>query len=202
MEASIRAATDAVQNGITANQIAVTNSQEQLRAYVTVQELNIQLHRRAPLPGAYGGVTEGQIRFYRLAIALKNGGATPAVKAKININHDVFADGIPSDFNFPDSDKMVDALIGPQVLWMTPSVLIGAIEIEIVDALRYIWGWIEYDDVFEGTFRHRTEFCFRIIFERIKDTQEPYVRYEAHSRHNAIDQDCLRPFSPAENKYG
>ncbi len=202
MQASIKAATDAVQNGIAANQIAVMNSQEQLRAYVTVQELDIKLHRKAPLPGAYGGVIDGPVRFYRLAIALKNGGETPAINAKINVNHDVFPQGIPDDFNFPDSDKTADALIGPQVLWLTPSMLIGAIEMEIVDAARYIWGWIEYDDVFEGTFRHRTEFCFRVVFERIKDTREPYVWYEAHSRHNAIDHDCMRPLNPAENTYG
>ena len=112
MEASIKAAIDAVEDGITANQIAVTNSLEQLRAYVTVQELNIQLHRRPPNPGTYGGVVDGQIRFYRLAVVLKNGGGHPAVNAKININHDVFVERIPPSFDFPDSDNF--ALIGPQ----------------------------------------------------------------------------------------
>ena len=43
------------------------------------------------------------------------------------------------------------------------------IPVEIFDKARsegahiYMWGWTDYDDVFQRTKRHRTEFCLEII---------------------------------------
>ncbi|MFC7695405.1 hypothetical protein ACFQX9_01520 [Bradyrhizobium sp. GCM10028915] len=51
MQASIQAATDSANAAITSNQIAATNAERQLRAYVTVQDINMVTHRLADRVG-------------------------------------------------------------------------------------------------------------------------------------------------------
>lgn len=200
MQASIRAATDSANAAIKSNQIAVTNSERQLRAYVTVQDINMTTHRLADRIGAYNNnAVSGTIHTYRFSVILKNGGMTPAINARMNISHSRFNNDMPADFHFPDSTNFGNALIGPQLIWHTPSITIPASELEtpLVGAFHYLWGWIEYDDIFSGTTRHRTEFCFKIECERLQPTNEFWVGFAPHSKFNAADEDCLRPIDPA-----
>lgn len=153
MKDSIKAATDTAKAAVASNQIAVTNSEQQLRAYVAVQEVSLISHRHPDRVGMYNNLIPGTIHTYRFAVILKNGGMTPAVNAKINISYDKFTSGSPPpDFSFPDSRVFGDALIGPQTIWHTPPVLIAAHELENpgLPATYYLWGWIEYDDIFSG----------------------------------------------------
>jgi len=64
----------------------------------------------------------------------------------------------------------------------------------------FFYGWFEYDDVFEGTRRHRTEFAFKVNF--ITDPRIPNVikamRFDPYgTRYNCIDKGCLyQPGNP------
>jgi hypothetical protein len=200
MQASIRAATDSANAAITSNQIAMTNSERQLRASVTVQDINMVTHR---LPGRIGtyndDVIPGAVHTYRFSVILKNGGMTPAINARTNISRNRFNNEMPADFHFPDLANFGNALIGPQLTWHTPSITIPASELErpLVGAFHYLWGWIEYDDIFASMPRHRTEFCFKIECERLQPTNEFWVGFAPHSKFNAADNDCLRPIDPA-----
>jgi hypothetical protein len=189
---------------MTSNQIAVTNAEQQLRAYVTVQEVAMTIHRHPDRIGTYDhSHIPGPSHTYSFSVILKNGGATPAINARININCDKFNSDIPPDFSFPDSALFGNALIGPQTIWHTPNVTVTAEELEkpaIPTAKRYLWGFVEYDDIFSGTLRHRTEFCFQIVFKRLQPTNEPWIGFEPYSRFNAADNDCLRPVDPTTNK--
>src|SRR5216684_2014562 len=114
MQASIRAATESANAAVTSNQIAVTNAERQLRAYVTVQDINMTTHRLADRIGAYNNnVVSGTIHTYRFSIILKNGGMTPAINARMNISHNRFNNEMPANFHFPDSANFGNALIGP-----------------------------------------------------------------------------------------
>jgi len=193
------------QTAITSNQIAVTNAEQQLRAYVTVQEVSMHVHRQPDRVGVYNDqLIPGNPHTYRFSVILKNGGVTPAVNARINISCEKFNGRIAENFAFPSSQLFGNALIGPQVIWHSPSVTVGATELQdpAVPAERYLWGWIEYDDIFPGSIRHRTEFCFQIIFERLPPTNEGWIRFEPYSRFNAADSDCLRPIDPATGEGG
>jgi hypothetical protein len=58
----------------------------------------------------------------------------------------------------------------------------------------YVWGWAEYDDVFAGTSRHRTEFCFRwTVGGNVRDAKKVSTRYNIHERHNGADEECEFP---------
>ena len=199
MQASIRAATDSANAAITSNQIAMINAERQLRAYVTVQEINMVKHRLADRVGTYNAdAIPGTVHTYRFSVILKNGGMTPAINARMNISHNRFNNEMPADFHFPDSTNFGNALIGPQLTWHTPSITIPASELAtpLVGAFHYLWGWIEYDDIFSSTTRHRTEFCFRIECDRLQPTNEFWVSFAPHARFNAADGDCLRPIDP------
>jgi hypothetical protein len=203
-EKTIRASNQLAQSSIAANQIAVTNTEQQLRAYVTVQEVSMYVHRHPDRMSGYGQVIPGTPHTYRFSVILKNGGATPAINARINISCEKFNGHIAPNFDFPSSQVYGNALIGPQVIWHTPSVTVGAMELQdpAVPAERYLWGWVEYDDIFSGSIRHRTEFCFQIIFERLPPNNDPWIRFEPYSRFNAADGDCLRPIDPATGQGG
>ena len=202
MQASINAAVRSADAAITSNQIAVTNAEQQLRAYVTAREIVGDPHRGFGYMGAHGPV-EGNIRSFTLAVVLRNGGQTPAVKIRTNASIRYFENGLPAGFNFPDSTNFGHGVVGPKSEY---HVTVGDITIEQIDIESHpgnwiVWGWVEYDDVFDGTPRHRTEFSFEIKRKRLPD-MEIAMNFMPRQEYNAIDWDCARPFNPHENKYG
>ena len=115
MKASIAAANEATKAAITSNQIAVTNAEQQLRAYVTAGDLNLTTHRHPSRPGTYNNLpVEGAVHTYGLAAILRNGGQTPATNVTINVSCKRLSKNLPSDFDFPDSDLFGHGLIGPE----------------------------------------------------------------------------------------
>jgi hypothetical protein len=179
---------------ITGNEIAATNAEQQLRAYVTAKEINLVTHRSPATPGAYVQI-EGPILTYGLSAILRNGGQTPATNVVINVTCQKFAKELPADFEFPDSPVFGFGLIGPDSEMHTPLIRISAAELQSIDADTewYFWGWVEYDDIFSGTIRHRTEFCFRFERSRLPVTGEFWIGFNPYPRFNAADADCLRP---------
>jgi hypothetical protein len=201
MERATTVATDATKAAITSNQIAVTNAEQQLRAYVTARDMSLRTHRRPAQMGAHG-VVEGAIHTYELAAILHNGGQTPATNVVINVSCQRMTSPLADTFGFPDSTLFGYGVIGPKGEQHTPSIRISAADLEDILAGTdcYFWGWVEYDDIFEGTLRHRTEFCFRIERIRLPITNELFIGFYPHSRYNAVDQRCLRPIDPHTNR--
>lgn len=86
---------------------------------------------------------------------------------KYAINHisfGVFSNPLPSNFTFIDcwgeEESNGNTLIGPNNAIMGE---FAQFSIEELVAAKdgsmhlYIWGWIDYNDVFENTLRHRSE---------------------------------------------
>jgi hypothetical protein len=203
MQASINAAVDSSKAAIAGNQIAVTNAEQQLRAYVTARDVHLTLHRHPAQQGAYGPI-EGRIHTYALAAILHNGGQTPATNVKINVSCQKLAKSLPNDFAFPDSDLFGYGVIGPQGELHTPAIRIRENDLEPIDAASdwYLWGWVEYDDIFDGTSRHQTEFCFLVDRRRLVPTNDFWIGFVPYSRFNAVDGDCMRPIEPHTNRSG
>jgi hypothetical protein len=188
---------------IAANQIAVTTSEQQLRAYVTARELAVVAHRRPATPGAYIQI-EGPVHTYGICAVLRNSGRTPATKVTVNVSCQKLPKPLPRDFAFADSDLFGYGVIGPEGDMFTPIIRINATEFEQIDDVSdwYLWGWVEYDDVLSGTLRHRTEFCFQSDRLRLPTTNEFGYTFRAHSRFNAVEADCMRPIDPHTNRSG
>jgi hypothetical protein len=205
MQASIKAATEAVQNGITANQIAVVNAERQLMAYVTASHVHVTEHRMPSSLSARDTEVPGRVHTYEFSVVLKNGGQTPAINVITNLNIMLFESHIPNDFDFPSSDRFGHGLIGPQVEWRTPWQQMTAEHVEETSTMLALWGWVEYDDIFTSsgsTLRHRTEFCFRIDRRHLPVTHELWMDFIPHYRFNGAEGDCLRSIDPATGEGG
>jgi len=107
-----------------------------------------------------------------------------------------------ANFAFPDSTAFGHGIIGPASEIHGPSIPIAAHVFEPVNDTEWVfWGWVEYDDIFSGTPRHRTEFAFQIVRTRPPNSTELCVSFQPLDRFNAIDGGCTRPFWPHENVY-
>jgi hypothetical protein len=146
----------------------------------------------------------GRIHTYSFAAILENGGQTPAVNVVTNTSCRKLTNDAIARFDFPDSDLVGHGLIGPRGELHTSPIRIRENEFEeiIADSRWYFWGWVEYDDIFYGTMRHRTEFCFQIGTTRLQPTNEFWVAFTPHSAFNAADDECRRPIDPHTNESG
>lgn len=168
----------------------------ELRAYVSVKELSMQPFRGPNMlsiqsPNSF---IEGPIQSYRISAVLENGGQTPTRKAYVGINHALRDAELPGNFDFPDG-MTEPAAIGAKGIFGTPGVFVPMADVQQVSAKTkklYIWGWIDYDDVFDDTSRHRTEFCFDVTADEMPDRGQTYMRFPAHGRYNGTDGDCVR----------
>jgi hypothetical protein len=78
-----------------------------------------------------------------------------------------FAAELPDHYDFPDfgATENVPTIIGPKATVETDVMNIPIATIRAVAAGTehvYVWGWADYDDVFNDTPRHRTEFCYKL----------------------------------------
>ena len=119
----------------------------------------------------------------------------PRQNVTINVSCAKLRRDIPEDFDFPDSELFGHGVIGPQGEMHTPVIRIRENELDAIEPEFgwYLWGWVEYDDIFTDTNRHRTEFCFEIDRVRLPPTNELVIGFKPHPRFNAVDDSCLRP---------
>lgn len=68
---------------------------------------------------------------------------------------------------------------------MTVGQAINEIEAVTQNKKRlFLWGWVEYDDIFEGTPRHRVDYCFEIKITGEAKSGANFAIPEMYRRHN------------------
>jgi hypothetical protein len=177
---------------------AQETAQRQLRAYVSVKEIVMDALRNPPHYGLQGEVQPGAIHSFRFSVIVENTGQTPTRHSLININWQVRPDVLPATFDYPDGEPEI-AVIGARSPFGTPGFFISLADVNRVAAREqrlFLWGWVDYDDVFEATPRHRTEFCFEAIADRLLDAGNIPMRFPNFGRYNAMDADCVRRPEP------
>src|SRR4029079_3983421 len=97
----------------------------------------------------------------------KNGSATPPRRVFMASSWSLFTPDIPENFDFPylGETPVQRAMVGPYATtWGAESVIPTAklLEVKKGGCKIYLWGWVEYGDVFAGTDRHRTEYCMEV----------------------------------------
>jgi hypothetical protein len=176
-------------------------AKRELRAYISIKEMLMQQYRGPDIVSILKdvGLVPGQIHSYRICAVIENGGPTPTRMGLININHELRDDRLPNDFGFLDGDKTEFAAIGARGEYQSPHFFVTISDVEKIVAKKkklYVWGWIDYNDVFDGTPRHRTEFCYDITPDEIPNKGDIYLRFPAFGRFNGVDGDCVRQPSP------
>ena len=128
---------------------------------------------------------------------LRNSGKTPTQFAIINFNqwHAIKAGDLPGDFRYPDYRVKDKISIGPNATMHSTTFDLTVEQLQMIrdgEAKLYIWGWVEYNDIFDGTERHRSEFCFEIMVvgNPIYNTPDMF-RYRRHGPFDGIDDECF-----------
>lgn len=147
---------------------------------------------------AHTNIATGAIETWSVAQNWRNSGSTPTNHLRMYINREVRDDPLPDDFPFASADvPLTPALIAPGALLGSSQIAVSLDEMREIIAGRmhmYAWGWVEYDDVFEGTPRHRTEFCYKwTIGGDPSHPERTSTRYDLYNRHNGADSECLMP---------
>ena len=168
-------------------------TEQQLRAYITVRKATLIRPGQSSSTNELPPLDSEHIHTYGLVAILTNNGQTPATNVVINVSCRQLSNPLPENFDFPDFPLFGHGIIGSHSELRTPVVRVQAPELENMapGSDWYFWGWVEYNDVFDGP-RHRTEFCFLVDRAFRPSTNELVVTFSPYSRFNAIDADCLR----------
>jgi hypothetical protein len=164
------------------------NAQRQLRAYVFLS--NIDSHWVA------NRETENVIGWVFTPV-WKNWGQTPTVFGRANVNY-AFVDGNgeePLSSDFPDYGDAGDILVAPGATMNAHPFRIDinqAVRLFERRARAFGWGSIDYNDVFDGTERHRFEFCFEIIATGNPTHKAGGFAYPRLGKFNGHDAECYR----------
>jgi hypothetical protein len=132
-------------------------------------------------------------------------GCTPARVLRFKINLKVSDDILPAGFEFgdinpPGFEFCEIALIGPRSEWESEVGPFWLGDLDAVGAFSkfiYIWGWIEYNDVFPNTKRHRTEFCFEVLVSGPANRREN-ISFRHYIFFNNAESDCWYQPKPRE----
>ncbi len=137
----------------------------------------------------------------RFIVAWENTGTTPTKFLVTHVSWSVFTPDIPINYDFPDLGRRANsrALIGPK-----SSMNMAAVDIPIADfravqagAYRlYMWGWADYNDIFQGTQRHRTEFCAEILVTGSLSDTIPGLTFVAFTKYNGADGETMKKPNP------
>ncbi len=120
------------------------------------------------------------------------------------INYAAFEGIVDSTFECPDVGDLEvgHTMIGPKAIMHGAQI---DIPVDVLDKIKngelhaYLWGWADYNDVFPGTPRHRSEFCVEIVVHGDVRTENCQFFFRQQGRHNGFDDECLyepRPYVP------
>jgi hypothetical protein len=155
-----------------------------------------------PLTISVGGTEE---LHWQCTPRLENGGTTSAKNLRIYGNWAIE----DSEINFLTADldglgEQTNALEGQRAT-MGPKSTLGTQPARLpaerlneasppsIKKFIYAWGWADYDDIFPGTRRHRTEYCFQLTCVGDASLGDRTVlRFHAVGPHNGHDEECSR----------
>lgn len=159
--------------------------------------------------GIYAIDTENEDATPLFSIKFINSGKTPTRHGRVYWSWQLFTPDIPNDFEFANYGS---ALPGTTFIGPGAGVTLGPIPVgrQYLNAalerkgVLYFWAWCEYDDIFEGTTRHRTEYCCRLAPQTSVDPaggqQKVGIAFWYHEKFNGTDDDCIRPIETGSPK--
>jgi hypothetical protein len=164
------------------------------RPYVFLKDINISLTKNP--------INE-EIQTCTLQPVWENTGATPTRNGRSQVNWKYFEGNVPEDFDFADVDDLgnrilsADAyrplIVGPKSTAIAPVINLDPAILRQVRDLQgklLVWGFAEYDEIFPGTPRHRTEFCYQVA---VSGSPANHVGFSQYHRYNGVDGDCMFP---------
>jgi hypothetical protein len=155
---------------------------------------------------------KNDVEAWKFNPVIENSGSTRTKGLITGSNYKV-TPGLDPGFDFPDrkDDVYPTVLVGPHATIEIdgPTITVDQLSSTVKPIGNnkvFMWGWIEYGDVFDGNERQRTEFCFEIIVsgnifhsDQIPVEGFPFV-FQTYPRHNGVYGDegvkKPRPYPP------
>jgi hypothetical protein len=163
------------------------------RPYVFLKEIQVSLTKNP--------INE-EIQTCTLQPVWENTGATPTRNGRSHVSWKYFERSVPADFDFSDFDDLgnrilsYDAyrplIVGPKATALSPVINIEPAILRQVRDLQgklLVWGFAEYDEIFPGAKRHRTEFCYQVA---VSGSPASHVGFSQYHLHNGVDEDCSK----------
>jgi hypothetical protein len=136
----------------------------------------------------------------RLIFAWENSGTTPTKCLVTHMSWALFTPDIPSNYDFPDfgaGDSR--SLIGPK---STSNMMAIDVPIDTFRSVQagthrlYTWGWADYNDIFNGTERHRTEVSAETLVTGNLNDVVPGLTFVVLPRFNGADSETMKKPKP------
>lgn len=127
-------------------------------------------------------------------LPVENSGTTPTRDMRMHVNFDARPGELPEDFAYPDlgSSKNIPIFVAPKSKIFSSPLEISQEVVEKVQqkSLRlYFYGWTTYNDVFEKSRMHRTEFCYEVAGLQVNgDRVLTFITF--WHQHNCADEEC------------
>lgn len=194
-KAAIRATDAAVASAKTADdtfKISKLTMEAGNRAYVQYERVTYVSHMIG---------VPGQL-FWRFRAHWTNSGNTPTRQLLSYVNVEIRDTPLPDDYAFAIDPAVVriPTFIGPKAAIVSAPKDISADDLLAVQQGTkhlYVWGVVNYRDVFPDTPDRVTRFCIHAVavmgFPRLEwnqDTNKVDIVFLFHSRHNCQDEDC------------
>jgi hypothetical protein len=194
-DAALKAA-KATENSV---EVAKTALRDTERAFVYLKTIEVRFERAPPWMRVNGREVDGRVLSFSLTPVWANSGKTPAMKMLLNVETEVFpCPEAPDKIGFQDDGTPRHGVLGPTTeMMVAPKPVTG----DVLERLKsgqgslLIWGWVDYNDVFPDTARHRTEFCLEIKI-KIQADGSPLMGMQVYRRFNGFDGECFNPPKP------
>lgn len=111
--------------------------------------------------------TGGQ-RFFDFNLRWKNSGSTPANDLRMHLSWVQTRSELGSAYTYLDKGEGENTphFVGPEGNTWSGTISLG---IDVIGSVYlrqsrlYFYGWVSYEDIFDGTPRHRTRFCWQAV---------------------------------------
>ena len=158
------------------------------RAFVYVQNFHAE--------PVHDPAEDNKLLGWNVFVEWKNSGKTATRSCVQRANYKEFVRPVSADFDFPNLEvnEYQWLLIGPNASVESRKYFIAIDKLPKIragDLHAYLWGWIEYNDVFPNTPRHRTEYGYKIIASAGAAPDQIAISAAPTPRHNAADRECF-----------
>jgi hypothetical protein len=172
---------------------------ETQRAFINVSD-NLPMSKVGDEKGLTG---------YQFNVAIINSGDTPTKIASYQVACRVQDSAPEKGTNFealPEGER-VSQVFGPKMASGVAPFFISIADLESVaqkSNRAFIWGWVEYRDIFKDTPMRLSEFCVQILTPRWSKpvhsdpTGDVVVSFAACPSHNCYDENCEDYFKRAQ----
>jgi hypothetical protein len=135
------------------------------------------------------------VNIWRIAPRIENTGSTPTRNLAYSTTIFCTNAEFPIGYRFKSEAKEKRTLLGPKQYFLSADLIVKTTDLVASKSNRvwyYMYGWIEYDDVFYMTCRHRTEYCYRIFVYGDPSRKDCNFGFIFHSEYNNADGECKR----------